>query len=95
MRTPTKATAWALATYASNGTGIAFPSIAELADSAGLSRSGVNMAIAQLRENGFLKTQARGSKEGGRTTNLYQLMIPDNLPGSAQEVEDRKERIPF
>ena len=83
-----KSAAMMLSTYADDKSGLAWPSVATLVKSTSLSRATVQWALAELRKEGFLVSQARGNKMGGRGTNLQHLAIPPDQV-------DNKEDAPF
>lgn len=69
-----------------------YPSISTIGENLHISISTVKRAIKELLERGYLKREARfaESKNGGQTSNLYTLSVPEKMPvneENAPEVE--------
>ncbi len=61
----------------SNADFISWASIRTMADELGISPSTVQKCIKELKELGLLNVTQRWSSKGDKTSNLYQLMVPD------------------
>ena len=58
----------------SNGYGTCWPSIGTIARELSLSRSTVQRAIQDLREQGYLETRQRWRENGGKSSLLFRLL---------------------
>ncbi|MCO4273786.1 helix-turn-helix domain-containing protein [Pseudarthrobacter sp. HLT3-5] len=67
----TKATCWALASFAHNKTGEAFPSVATLAKAVGLSKAVVSKHTARAEAAGYLHKHIRRNN-----SILYTITVP-------------------
>lgn len=67
----TKATCWALATFANNDTGKAWPSVKKLAKAVGLSEAVVSKHTGTAESKGYLHKQRRTN-----TSIMYTLTVP-------------------
>lgn len=65
-----------------------FISQGKLADKIGISRPTVNKAIKHLVELGYIETQPRARKNGGRTTSIYRILDAYEVAKSNQSKAD-------
>lgn len=63
-----------LARYANNESGKCFPSIKEIAKGLGISARSVQYTLRKLKTVGLISIEARTSKSGGQSSNLYTLL---------------------
>lgn len=87
-----RATCWALATFADNNTGEAWPSVKKLAEAVGLSEKVVTQHTGTAQSAGYLRKKQRFNG-----TNVYTITVPTTLdtPTPHSPVADRLEPPPW
>ena len=67
-----------------------YPSISTIGENLHISISTVKRAMKELLEKGYLKREARfaESKNGGQTSNLYTLSVPEEMPEAQPTTEE-------
>lgn len=72
LPTGTKATCWAIATFADNDTGRAYPSLKALAVASGLTPAVLSKHTARAEEAGYLKKERRHN-----SSIVYTITVPE------------------
>lgn len=71
LPTGTRATCWAIASFADNDSGEAFPSVARLAQATGLSKDTISKHTKRAEEAGYLHKRSRRNN-----SIIYTITIP-------------------
>lgn len=69
----------------SDRSGWCFPAITTLAKETGVSRQAISKQIGVLIALGYLKSQKRFRKDGGQTSNRYQVLFDTSDPGGEEQ----------
>lgn len=86
-----RATCWALATFAGNKTGKAFPSVKKLAKATGLSEAVVSKHTGTAESKGYLRKRRRTN-----TSIMYTITVPTGEGASTQSpAEEAPEPPPW
>lgn len=86
-----KATCWALATFADNDTGLAWPAVKKLAKAVGLSEAVVSKHTGTAESKGYLRKARRTN-----TSILYTITVPiGESAGTQNSAEEPPEPPPW
>ncbi len=89
-----KAVLVALADYAGSENGECWPSQATIARETELSERAVRKYLRQLEDDGFIKRKRRGTKSGGRTSDLITLDMKDERRQGHDAPEGYRHDVP-